>query len=106
MQDVHAGGAIGLLGVSNLTREQLDSLLARATVVPTVAQNRCDASTGWRASGDRVHHRMRQLPPVRPREREGFQGGLSTARGPAANDSLLLRRRDARSERIEPDSHD
>jgi diketogulonate reductase-like aldo/keto reductase len=47
MEELHAGGAVGALGVSNMTREQLELLLARAAVQPSVVQNRCYARTGW-----------------------------------------------------------
>lgn len=43
---VHAGGARAI-GVSNVTREQLESLHARASVKPSFVQNRCYARTGW-----------------------------------------------------------
>ena len=47
MEGLHAQGAVSALGVSNVTREQLDLLLERATVPPSLVQNRCYASTGW-----------------------------------------------------------
>jgi diketogulonate reductase-like aldo/keto reductase len=47
MEDLHAQGAVSALGVSNVTREQVELLLRRATVPPSFVQNRCYASTGW-----------------------------------------------------------
>ncbi len=47
MEDLHAQSAVSALGVSNVTREQLELLLERATVPPSFVQNRCYASTGW-----------------------------------------------------------
>ena len=47
MEDLHAQGAVSALGVSNVTREQLELLLERASVPPSFVQNRCYASTGW-----------------------------------------------------------
>jgi diketogulonate reductase-like aldo/keto reductase len=47
MEDLHAQGVVSALGASNVTREQLELLLERATVPPSFVQNRCYASTGW-----------------------------------------------------------
>ncbi|HVH44158.1 MAG TPA: aldo/keto reductase [Labilithrix sp.] len=47
MEAIHAAGGARVLGVSNVTREQLECLLAQATVRPSFVQNRCHASTGW-----------------------------------------------------------
>lgn len=47
MEALHAEGRVSLLGVSNVTRGQLELLLAEAAVAPTFVQNRCYARTGW-----------------------------------------------------------
>ena len=47
MEELHAAGAVRALGVSNFTRAQLELLLSRAKVAPSVVQNRCYASKGW-----------------------------------------------------------
>ncbi|MDF2694334.1 MAG: putative oxidoreductase [Labilithrix sp.] len=47
MEAIHRADGARALGVSNVTREQLEVLLARATVRPSFVQNRCYASTGW-----------------------------------------------------------
>ena len=47
MEELHAGGSVRALGVSNVTRAQLALLLERASVPPSVVQNRCYASTRW-----------------------------------------------------------
>lgn len=47
MEALHAEGGTHLLGVSNITRDQLAALLASATVAPAIVQNRCYARTGW-----------------------------------------------------------
>ena len=47
MEALHASGAVGILGISNVTRAQLELLLQHAAVRPAVVQNRCYASTGW-----------------------------------------------------------
>ena len=47
MEELHAGGAVALLGVSNVTAEQLLSLCAFAAVRPAFVQNRCFARLGW-----------------------------------------------------------
>jgi diketogulonate reductase-like aldo/keto reductase len=47
MEELQRGGAVRMLGVSNVTCQQLELLLEHATVPPSVVQNRCYASTGW-----------------------------------------------------------
>lgn len=47
MEKLHASGKTRLLGISNVTIEQLEALVADASVKPAVVQNRCFASTGW-----------------------------------------------------------
>ena len=47
MEEVHEQGAIGVLGVSNFSAEQLETLLAEANVKPSFVQNRCYAALGW-----------------------------------------------------------
>ena len=47
MEAIHAGGRARLLGVSNVTLEQLDLLCQEARVRPRFVQNRCYAARGW-----------------------------------------------------------
>lgn len=47
MEAVHDSGRARLLGVSNVTREQLEALCADARVRPRFVQNRCYAVHGW-----------------------------------------------------------
>jgi diketogulonate reductase-like aldo/keto reductase len=47
MEALHAEGKTRLLGVSNVSLEQLRALHAEATVRPGFVQNRCYASRGW-----------------------------------------------------------
>jgi diketogulonate reductase-like aldo/keto reductase len=47
MEDLHLQGRAAALGVSNVTREQLELLLERARIRPAAVQNRCYASRGW-----------------------------------------------------------
>jgi diketogulonate reductase-like aldo/keto reductase len=47
MEAVHAKGATKLLGVSNVTIDQLRELVAGAKVPPRFVQNRCYARLGW-----------------------------------------------------------
>jgi diketogulonate reductase-like aldo/keto reductase len=47
MEAVYDGGRARLLGVSNVTLEQLELLCQRARVRPRFVQNRCYASRGW-----------------------------------------------------------
>lgn len=47
MEAIHANGGTRLLGVSNVTLAQLGELCGKATVPPSIVQNRCYASRGW-----------------------------------------------------------
>jgi diketogulonate reductase-like aldo/keto reductase len=47
MEAIHDSGRVRLLGVSNVTLEQLDTLCQGARVRPRFVQNRCYASRGW-----------------------------------------------------------
>jgi diketogulonate reductase-like aldo/keto reductase len=47
MERLHAEGRVRAIGVSNVTREQIEGLVARAKIPPSIVQNRCYASRGW-----------------------------------------------------------
>jgi diketogulonate reductase-like aldo/keto reductase len=47
MEAIHESGRARLLGVSNISIEQLQALCDRARVRPRFVQNRCYASEGW-----------------------------------------------------------
>ena len=47
MEAIHASGRARLLGISNVTVEQLRSLCVHARVRPRFVQNRCYAARGW-----------------------------------------------------------
>jgi diketogulonate reductase-like aldo/keto reductase/GNAT superfamily N-acetyltransferase len=47
MEALHDQGLTRLLGISNVTREQVQALHAGARVKPAFVQNRCFASAGW-----------------------------------------------------------
>ena len=47
MEEIHEQGAVGVLGVSNFSAEQLETLLAKAEVRPSFVQNRCFAEAEW-----------------------------------------------------------
>ena len=47
METIHARGRARLLGVSNVTLEQLERLCLEARVRPRFVQNRCYAAQGW-----------------------------------------------------------
>ena len=47
MEAIHESGRARLLGVSNVTLEQLDGLCRQARVRPHFVQNRCYARKGW-----------------------------------------------------------
>ncbi len=47
METLHASGRVRLLGVSNVTLDQLQGLCQQARVQPSFVQNRCYAAQGW-----------------------------------------------------------
>lgn len=47
MEAIHASGRVKLLGVSNVSLDQLVALFERAAVKPRFVQNRCYAVRGW-----------------------------------------------------------
>jgi diketogulonate reductase-like aldo/keto reductase len=47
MEAIHDAGRVRLVGVSNFTLEQLQTLLREARVRPRFVQNRCYAADGW-----------------------------------------------------------
>jgi diketogulonate reductase-like aldo/keto reductase len=49
MEDAVDEGLVGRLGISNVSVDQLDALLAHARIRPVFAQNRCLAYAGWDA---------------------------------------------------------
>jgi diketogulonate reductase-like aldo/keto reductase len=53
MEAIHDSGRARLLGISNVSPEQLDALCQQARVRPCFVQNRCYAVRGW-------DHRVRQ----------------------------------------------
>jgi diketogulonate reductase-like aldo/keto reductase len=50
MEELHSAGRARNLGISNVTRPQLEELIAFARVKPSYVQNRCFARTGWDAA--------------------------------------------------------
>jgi diketogulonate reductase-like aldo/keto reductase len=49
MEEAAQAGRVGLLGVSNVSREQLAALMDGARIAPAFVQNRCFARTRWDA---------------------------------------------------------
>jgi diketogulonate reductase-like aldo/keto reductase len=47
LESIHDSGRARLLGISNVTAEQLESLCHKARVPPHFVQNRCYADRGW-----------------------------------------------------------
>ncbi len=47
MEALRDAGAVRLLGVSNISAEQLATLANEARIAPALVQNRCYARTGW-----------------------------------------------------------
>lgn len=65
MERLHDAGMVRMLGVSNVSDEQLETLCAGARIAPTFVQNRCFAVQGW----DRE---VRQLCDARGLIYQGF----------------------------------
>src|SRR5258705_13394320 len=49
MEDAVDGGLVGLLGISNVSADQLDTLLDGVRIRPAFVQNRCLARASWDA---------------------------------------------------------
>jgi diketogulonate reductase-like aldo/keto reductase len=49
MEQIHQRGAARLLGISNVSLPQLESLVRDSTVPPRIVQNRCNQRNGWDA---------------------------------------------------------
>jgi diketogulonate reductase-like aldo/keto reductase len=47
IEELYRSGKTKMIGISNVTAEQLAQLCARAAVKPMVVQNRCYAALGW-----------------------------------------------------------
>lgn len=47
MEQLQREGKVGLLGISNVSAEQLDALCERAAIPPVFVQNRCYARHSW-----------------------------------------------------------
>ena len=47
MEELYQAGKTKMIGISNVTAEQIAQLCAQATVKPMVVQNRCYAALGW-----------------------------------------------------------
>lgn len=47
MEGIYQAGKTRMIGISNVTAEQVAQLCAEATVKPMVVQNRCYAALGW-----------------------------------------------------------
>jgi diketogulonate reductase-like aldo/keto reductase len=82
MEAIHVSGKAKLIGVSNVTCEQLDELHRGASVKPSFVQNRCYVSRGW----DR---RVREFCSANSIVYQGFS--LLTANGDALSHPALIR---------------
>lgn len=47
MEEIHASGRAGMIGISNVNAWQLAELIGKAGVKPMAVQNRCYANKGW-----------------------------------------------------------
>ncbi|MET0591433.1 MAG: aldo/keto reductase [Polyangiaceae bacterium] len=47
MEKLYEAGRVRLLGISNVTKDQLALLCQQASIAPAFVQNRCYARTGW-----------------------------------------------------------
>src|SRR5215510_12479087 len=57
MEDAVDEGLVGLLGISNVSVDQLDALLDRARIRPVFVQNRCLARANWDAEVRALCHK-------------------------------------------------
>ena len=81
MERLHRAGLVRLLGVSNVSAQQLLMLIRRAEVPPTFVQNRCYAALGWDA----------EVRMVCDRSGAVYQGfSLLTANAPVVQSPLVL----------------
>jgi diketogulonate reductase-like aldo/keto reductase len=109
MEVLHDGGRAQLLGVSNVTLEQLQRLCAEARVRPGFVQNRCYAVRGWDrdirkfcAAGNLIYQGFSLLTANRRRDRPGrIDANRKTLRSDRQPDCLSVRsrRRDDDSDR-------
>src|SRR3984893_7465128 len=61
MEDAVDEGLVGLLGISNVSVDQLDALLGRARIRPVFVQNRCLARASWDAEVRALCHTQRVI---------------------------------------------
>ena len=47
IEQLHAAGRVRKIGISNVTLEQLQTLLTKTRVTPSYVQNRCYATQAW-----------------------------------------------------------
>ena len=47
IEEIHASGRAGMIGISNINAWQLAELIGKAGVKPMAVQNRCFANKGW-----------------------------------------------------------
>lgn len=82
METIQQSGSARLLGVSNVTLEQLQELFREARIKPSYVQNRCYASRGWDRS-------VREFCDANKIVYQGFS--LLTANGSALTHPELVR---------------
>jgi diketogulonate reductase-like aldo/keto reductase len=80
IEDLHRAGKARIIGISNVSADQLALLCAKATVKPMVVQNRCYAITGW-------DHEVRKICRDHQIIYQGFS--LLTANGQVAADPFV-----------------
>lgn len=90
MEKLHDGGLARMLGVSNVSAEQLQLLLDGARVKPRFVQNRCYASRGW----DR---RVREICDAHKITYQGFSLLTANADVLARRELLAIARKHGRT---------
>src|SRR4029077_17000791 len=70
MEDAVDGGLVGLLGISNVSVDRLDTLLGGVRIRPAFVQNRCLSRASWDAEvrcdmSDARHHLSSVFPTFR-----------------------------------------
>ena len=90
MEEIHSSGRARLLGISNVTLKQIQSLCKGAEVRPHFVQNRCYAAQGW-------DHRIRQFCAANGVVYQGFSLLTANRRVTAHTELIQIAKRHGRT---------
>ena len=90
MEEIHSSGRARLLGISNVTLKQIQSLCNGAKVRPHFVQNRCYAVQGW-------DHRVRQFCAANGVVYQGFSLLTANRRVTAHTELIQIAKRHGRT---------